>query len=921
MSIFKCKMCGGTLEISNSETVGVCEYCGTKQTLPKTNDEVITNLFNRANNLRLRCEFDKATQIYEKIVEQEVTEAEAYWGMVLCKYGIEYVEDSKTFERIPTCHRTLYESVTSDVDYIAALEHADSSQRMLYEEEAKTIDSIQKNILSIVKNEKPFDVFICYKETDEAGKRTVDSVIANDIYHELTEEGFKVFYSAITLEEKLGQEYEPYIFSALNSAKVMLVIGTKPEYFEAVWVKNEWSRFLKLMKNDRSRLLIPCYKDMDAYELPEEFAHFQAQDMGKIGFINDVIRGIKKVLLDEEVNVKEAKVVNTTSANEEPLLKRAFMFLEDGEFERADEFCEQALNINPENARAYLGKLMVELKVKSQESLKDCTEPFDNRKNYEKVLRFADEKLAEKLKADIAYINERNEESYKNNIYRHGLLKMEEAKTEKEFEAVYDIFDSIANYKDANELRDKAEDARKTAIYEAAGKLTAMESIVSIERAIDEYKRVLGFLDSQEQIDKCYRKIGEIKRELEEESKENVYRAAITTMESNSVSEVEHAISLFETIVDWKDSKEKIDKCKSKVEKLKLGAEHTGKLRKILGIASVSLFVITVALALLFGKVIIPRNKYNRAIELMGRESYDEAVAIFEKLGNYKESKKHLNETKYNKAMKAMKEEDYDSAIIVFEKLDNYKESKKHLDESRYNKAMKAIKEEDYDSAYILLHELGNYEDSSQQLENIKPFVRIALIKYAEVGETVLLGQYEQDNDLSNGQEEIEWVVVKRDGDSALLFSKHYLDCQPYSTGKANYWEDSYLRQWLNSNFINTAFSSEQQVYIQETEINNHYEFQKGVYDSYGGPDTKDKIFIFSADEIVKYKKHVESFLPTEYALANNESPQYSYAGWLRSPITNGIADTTNHFQREDGLGGSSIGKKYVMPVLWVKVE
>ena len=294
MAIIKCKMCGGDLEIAAGVTVAECEYCGTKQTLPKVNDEVVQNLFNRANNLRLKCEFDKAEQIYEKILQENDTEAEAHWGIVLCKYGIEYVEDPKTFKRIPTCHRTSYDAVATDADYLAAIENADAVQRSIYEAEAKAIDEIQKNILNIVKNEKPFDVFICYKETDENGNRTQDSVIANDIYYQLTQEGLKVFYAAITLEDKLGQEYEPYIFAALNSAKVMLVIGTKPQYFSAVWVKNEWSRFLKLMKADRSKLLIPCYKDMDAYDLPEEFSHLQAQDMSKIGFINDVVRGIKK---------------------------------------------------------------------------------------------------------------------------------------------------------------------------------------------------------------------------------------------------------------------------------------------------------------------------------------------------------------------------------------------------------------------------------------------------------------------------------------------------------------------------------------------------------------------------------------------------------------------------------------------------
>ena len=120
MAIFKCKMCGGTIEFEEGATVGVCDSCGTKQTLPKTNDEVATNLFNRANNLRLKCEFDKAAQIYEKIVQENDSEAEAHWGLVLCKYGIEYVEDPKTHEMVPTCHRTLYEAITKDADYEAA---------------------------------------------------------------------------------------------------------------------------------------------------------------------------------------------------------------------------------------------------------------------------------------------------------------------------------------------------------------------------------------------------------------------------------------------------------------------------------------------------------------------------------------------------------------------------------------------------------------------------------------------------------------------------------------------------------------------------------------------------------------------------------------------------------------------------------
>ena len=298
--MISCKCCGGELE-KKDELVGVCTYCGAEQPIPKVQDENIQNLLNRANRLRLNKEFDKAIECYEKILTLNDKEAEVYWGLILSEYGIEYVEDPATLERIPTCHRTVLEAVVANENYKMAMEYSDLVQRRLYENEAKKIDELQKKILEIVRNEKPYDVFICYKQSDD-GTRTVDSAIANDIYHQLTQEGYKVFYAEISLEDKIGKEYEPYIYSALSTAKVMLVLGTKPEYFNAVWVKNEWSRFFQMMKKDRSKLLIPCYRDMDAYDLPSEFAHLQSQDMGKIGFLQDVIRGIKKVVAKEEDN-------------------------------------------------------------------------------------------------------------------------------------------------------------------------------------------------------------------------------------------------------------------------------------------------------------------------------------------------------------------------------------------------------------------------------------------------------------------------------------------------------------------------------------------------------------------------------------------------------------------------------------------
>lgn len=293
----KCKMCGGNLKIIDKVSYATCEYCGSTMTLPRMNDDKIVNLFNRANHYRLQNEFDKAMATYENILAEDNTDAEAHWGVVLAKYGIEYIEDPKTHNRIPTCHRVQYDSIFADLDYKEALKNAqDNNAKALYEKEASQIAEIQKNILTVARNEKPYDIFICYKETDNKGERTKDSVFAQDIYEQLVEENYKVFFSRITLEDKLGTEYEPYIFSALNSAKVMLVIGTTKENFEAVWVKNEWSRFLELLRKDKNRVIIPCYRDMNAYDLPEELSLFQAQDMNKIGFMQDLTHGISKII-------------------------------------------------------------------------------------------------------------------------------------------------------------------------------------------------------------------------------------------------------------------------------------------------------------------------------------------------------------------------------------------------------------------------------------------------------------------------------------------------------------------------------------------------------------------------------------------------------------------------------------------------
>lgn len=459
MAVYKCKMCGANLEAAGGSSVCKCEYCGTNQTLPLADSDEVLGIFNRANHFRQQCEFDKAVQIYEKLVGR-TDDPELYYSLALCRYGIEYVDDPMTGRKIPTCHRTQYRSILEDADFLTAVENADAPRRAVYMAEGQYIDKVQKGILEISSREQPFDVFICYKETDANGERTEDSVLAQDLYDRLVRDGLKVFFSRITLEDKLGQKYEPYIFSALNSARVMVVLGTKPEHFSAVWVRNEWSRYLMLAREDRSRVIIPAYKDMDPYDLPDELASFQAQDMGKLGWIQDLSRGIEKIVRDSRSARNTAKAASAAPQNSiSSLLKRTLMFIEDGDWANASKYSEKVLDLDPENAQGYICKLMAKHQAAKPDDLVNCREDLRDDPDLEKAIRFGDEKIKNRLteigtasaynlgKSQLTRLSQKTKSSDLGQI-KDAIIEAQENES---------LLESLEGYKDSRELFAKAQ--------------------------------------------------------------------------------------------------------------------------------------------------------------------------------------------------------------------------------------------------------------------------------------------------------------------------------------------------------------------------------------------------------------------------------------------------------------------------------
>ena len=195
-----------------------------------------------------------------------------------------------------------------------------------------------------------------------------------------------------------------------------------------------------------------------------------------------------------------------------------------------------------------------------------------------------------------------------------------------------------------------------------------------------------------------------------------------------------------------------------------------------------------------------------------------------------------------------------------------------------------------------------------------------------QVGDYVFFGSYEQDNNTSNGKEEIEWLVLDVEDGKALVISKYALDCQPYNTLYTNVtWETCTLRNWLNGTFYNSAFSSG-----EKSNIVTSYLSAEDNYGTDAGNSTNDKIFLLSISEAKKYfsLNSARQCKPTAYAKAQGTSTSGFYGNclwWLRSPgyyqydasyvLSDGFVD-------DRGFGDSVYYGNYgVRPALWINLE
>lgn len=806
--IIKCKMCGGDLDFEPGSTICECEYCGSKQTIPSADSEKKTNLFNRANRLRMNSEFDKASAVYEQIVAEFPEEAEAYWGLCLCAYGIEYVDDPATGSKIPTCHRTLPTSIMEDSNFEQACDYADVVARKVYREEAKTIDRIQKDILSIAQNETPYDVFICYKETAEDGSRTEDSVLAQDVYEALTAKGLKVFFSRITLEDKLGTQYEPYIYAALSSAKVMLAFGTTYEYYDAVWVKNEWSRFLGMMKADKRKVLIPCFKGLDAYDMPKEFRGLQAQDMAKLGWMQDLVRGVEKLCgkggtaSSAPNTVVQKTVVQEVqeSGKADNLMKRVYLYLEDEDFEKASEYIDKVLDVDAEYAPAYVAQVLVAKKLTKEANLTILRASIDDDPTWKKALRLANEEqkqrylgYAKQISVNEAYDKEERRLARERRVKQKQYHRALSAMNQKDYPVALLIFKKFGDYEESRKL---------------------------FQQCISEYRNALA-------------------TQLEDSNKAKLLLA------QKELTEATQQVDLTQ-------------KKSSELTNATLEAENR-------------------------------KNKLQEQISRLNRE-IDELHGLF--IGRKKQML--INE------LTSLEREQTE---IEQQQCWSEKETAKaHVELQAAKNALV--------QAQILLKAAEEEQKIEQPSWTDEEIEAKAIEVATQAGKYVTFGHYPQTKS-GDDDNPIQWLILERDGQNALLISKCGLDTKPYDTNEnGTTWEKSTIRMWLNAIFYNKAFNSAEQAIILTTSVDNNKEQCYSSWSKNDGNNTQDKIFLLSYAEVKKYfdvvywknagpkENKKPRIAPTAYAIAQGASTFSLYKTvdgadsgwwWLRSLGQNGI--------------------------------
>ena len=689
----------------------------------------------------------------------------------------------------------------------------------------------------------------------------------------------------------------------------------------------------------------------DRDEHPERFPKTKESNKPKLPQKEAENKSIQSKKKEVTRNVAVA-AVNVTAENAKAILDRIDLFLEDKEWDRADAYCEQFLNYDPHSTEAYIRKLLIDLELTSEKELANQKESFEKNPNYIKALRFATDEQKKTLQGYIKKIEERKASP----VYYKAISLLAAAHTTEQVDKAIEQFSTIQNYRDVRKKISEAQNLReeiiKKDVYTSAKAKMEENTEEAYKSAADIFRSIKGFQDADSLVKECLKKADDC-------HKDDLYESAKAQMVGNKTDGYEAAIRVFSTITGWKDSDEQIDNCRKKIEEIKAREEtarleqerraeekclakekQREKLKKAIPVAMV-IAIACIVFVIVLATVIMPKQKYNRALSLLDEREYDKAYELLEELGK----NEVIQSSKYDRAIELLDEGKYDKAYMLLKEIGE----NEIIQSSKYDRAIELLDEGEYDKAYTLLKEIGeneivqsskydraveminegdlleasrlleglDYKDSNRLLFEVTAEYNKNPLRYAPIGSTVMFGSYEQNK--------IEWMVLDKKEDRMLLLSTYALDSKQFNNSSMSVtWENSSIREWLNDTFLNKAFNEEEKSVIIASSIKAE---KNPLYDTQCGNDTVDKVFLLSISESQTYLRQVfRQCAPTDYAKIYGGigySPVTYCYWWLR---TSGNNTKSAAVVNPSGIiyeDGYAVDRQHfgVRPAIWIDVS
>lgn len=480
------------------------------------------------------------------------------------------------------------------------------------------------------------------------------------------------------------------------------------------------------------------------------------------------------------------------------------------------------------------------------------------------------------IKIDLDGLAERKDCRLKNQKYNEAVnLALDDT-----IDSLTKAKEILYNLGDWNDVKDKCKEYEsriKDIKYEEAISLSKQDTIDSLTKAKEVLTDLDNWKDSENRL-----------KEFEARIKDIKYEEAVSLSKQNTLDSLTEAKNIMTDLSGWKKADEEAKNYGDRIEDLKdkYKTEKAAKKKKAIMATSIVCVIIAIILVynqIIMPKIIIPNQKYNEAVELMNNSEYEEAVAAFKDMNGYRDSDDKILECYYLQAVDYMDNQQYVEALTLFYSSNGYKDSD----------------------------------------DKIKECIKKANSKL-EVGSTYFFGNYEQDGNEDRGKEPIAWQVLTKEDNKILIISKYGLDGQKYSDVRADVtWETSTLRDWLNSTFMDMAFSKDEKSQIQVTTVTAD---KNPKYDSNPGNDTQDQVFLLSIQEVEKYfsSDGDRKTEPTAYALETGVYEMDSCSRWwLRSPgNSSNFAASVNSAGFVDYYGNYIFtGSNAVRPAMWISIE